>query len=104
MLQWMSRIGGVRRHRRIAAAVLVVTALSAAGVRALRDALATTPPAIAAPDLSRWLFDTTPVTVLFTIGTQRVPWQTTADDIRSNVHLWRRMHLADWNTVRDLLR
>jgi len=42
--------------------------------------------------------------VLFTIGTQPAPWTTTADDIRSNVHLWRRMHLAEWNTVPDPLR
>ena len=84
--------------------VVVLAALSAAGVLALRHTLDTTPPAIAAPDLSRWLFDTTPVTVLFAIGTQRVPWTTTADDIRSNVHLWRRMHLAEWNTVPDPLR
>jgi hypothetical protein len=94
----------VTRLRYIAIAALVLAALSVAGVRALRDALATTPPAIAAPDLSGWLFDTTPVTVLFTIGTQRVPWNTTADDLRLNVHLWRRMHLAEWNTVPDPLR
>ena len=92
------------RRLQIAAGVVVLAALSGAGVRALRHTLDTTPPAIAAPDLSRWLFDTTPVTVLFAIGTQRVPWTTTADDIRSNVHLWRRMHLAEWNTVPDPLR
>jgi len=92
------------RHRQIASGVVVLAALSAAGVLALRHTLDTTPPAIAAPDLRRWLFDTTPVTVLFAIGTQRVPWTTTADDIRSNVHLWRRMHLAEWNTVPDPLR
>ena len=39
----------------------------------LRHALDTTPPVIAAPDLSRWLFDTTPVTVLFAIGTSAGP-------------------------------
>ena len=93
-----------RRHRHIAAGVLALGVLSAPGVVRLRHALDTTPPVIAAPDLSGWLFDTTPVTVLFTIRTQPVPWTTTADDIRSNVHLWRRMHLAEWNTVPDPLR
>jgi hypothetical protein len=88
----------------MAAAVLALGAVSAASVWGLRHTLDTTLPEVAAPDLSGWLLDATPITVLFTIGAQPVPWTTTADDIRSNVHLWRRMHLAEWNTVPDPLR
>ena len=65
----------------------------------LQCGLASTPPAVAPPDLSGLLFDTTPVTVLFTIDSYHVPWATTAHDIRANTGLWRRMHLAEWNTV-----
>jgi hypothetical protein len=55
-------------------------------------------------DIYAALFDLTPMTVTVTAGTQRVPWRTTVHEIRTDGKLWRRMHLADWNTVPDELR
>ena len=55
-------------------------------------------------DLSAALFDLTPLTVSLTAGTERVFFQTTADAIRTDWTLWRRMHLADWNTVPQRLQ
>jgi hypothetical protein len=58
---------------------------------------------VPAPDLLSVFFDTIPVTVV-TLDGQQVLRRTTADDIRSNLTLWRHMHLAEWNTVPDPLR
>ncbi len=66
--------------------------------------LQTTPPNIPPIDLSDIFFDSTPVAVTITVGGRREPWRATVDDLRLNVTLWRRMHLADWNVVADPLR
>ena len=83
----------VRYLRWIAAAVAGTLVAATAGVL-LQRGLASTPPAVAPPDLSGLLFDSTPVTVLFTIDSYHVPWATTAHDIRANTGLWRRRHLG----------
>lgn len=70
----------------------------------LNHALQTVTPTVAAPKLADIFFDRTPVTITFTVGGQPLEWQTTADDIRSNLTLWRRLHLAEWNQVPDVLR
>ena len=80
-----------------------IVALLAAGFVWLRHSLETTPPLVESPDLVGIFFDATPVTIGST-GADQVQWQTTADDIRGNLTLWRRMHLAEWNAVSDPLR
>jgi hypothetical protein len=91
-------------HTRALAVVLALFAFPAVGLVWLRHSLETTPPVVPAPDLLSVFFDTTPVTVVFTLDGQQVLRRTTADDIRSNLTLWRHMHLAEWNTVPDPLR
>ena len=61
------------------------------------------PPRGPAPVRRSLLYKTTP-SILYTTAVGKVPWHTTADDIRSNHTLWRHMHLAEWNTVPDALR
>ena len=70
----------------------------------LQHSLRTTLPRVHSPDLLRMFFDTTPVTVIYVVDGQRVAWHTTADDIHSNLTLWRHMHLAEWNSVPEALR
>ncbi len=85
-------------------ALVVVAALSAAGMAWRDHALRTDIPMVPAPDLSGLFADPTPVTITVTIGGEPVEWVTTADDLRGNVTLWRRLHLAEWNQVPEALR
>lgn len=88
-----------KRARGVVVALLVGAASAAAGLAWLDRALATTLPVVAAPDLDRMFFDRTPVTITFTIDGVRLEWPTTVDDLRGNLTLWRRLHLAEWNQV-----
>lgn len=84
--------------------VLALFAFPTVGLIWLRHSLETTLPVVSPPDLLSVFFDTTPVVVAFTSQGDQVLWHTTADDIRSNITLWRRMHLAEWNTVPEPFR
>jgi hypothetical protein len=85
-------------------AFIAVGGLAAAGALWLNRAVTTVIPTAEPPDLTDIFFDTTPVIIPFTIHGERLDWQTTAADVRGNLTLWRRMHLAEWNHVPEPLR
>ena len=88
------------------ALVLLLTTAAAAGLLWFRHSLESPLPEVRVPprDVVAVLSDTTPVTIVFTVNGEERPYVTTADEIRLDVSLWRRMHLADWNTVPEPLR
>lgn len=78
--------------------------MATVGVAGLSHRFEARPPVVPRLDLLSLFFDTAPVTLVFTVDGQPLLWRTTADDIRSNLTLWRRMQLTEWNTVPDPLR
>ena len=96
-----------RRPRRVTLTLATLAVMwLAAGTASvwLHGSLATVLPFAPAVDPTTVFLDTTPVTVTIAAGGPRVEWTATADEIRSDVTLWRRMHLANWNAVPEPLR
>jgi hypothetical protein len=105
---WRPDQSAWRRARGVAAAVAVFLVLAVAGAASglvwLQHEVEASVPAVHPVDIYAALIDATPVTVTLTLDGERVPVDTTADDVRLNLTLWRQMHLADWNHVPEPLR
>jgi hypothetical protein len=84
--------------------LLLTGALGAWASLALREALSTTVPFVAPVDVYATFVDLTPVTVPTTAGPEHPLLLTTADAVRHDHALWRRMHVSDWNHVAPPLR
>jgi hypothetical protein len=95
-----------RRLRTVVALVLAAAALAGAATAYvwLERFTSVVAPGVRPIDMHALFGDSTPVTVTYAAGGERITWQTTADEVRRSVTLWRRMHLANWNDVPGRLR
>jgi hypothetical protein len=86
-----------------ACASLLAAGATSGSVRMLQylHAPAPSPPRV---DLYALMVDATPIRVTVQDAAGRETVDTTVHDILHNVTLWRRMHLADWNSVPDPYR
>ena len=92
--------------RRFGAAVCAGGMIAAAIVthQAIAERTRIELPAVTPIDVSRLFIDDTPVALTVTAGWVTVPIATTRDAVRGDVTLWRRMQVADWDTVPPALR
>lgn len=93
------------RPRRIVVMLALLMVYGAAvGYMWLQRYLEVRSPHVATIDPYAGFVDSTPVIVTFGAGGELISWPTTADDVRHNLMLWRRMHLANWNNVPEPIR
>ena len=101
------RANAPRTLRRLGVASVVfacVTAAGASGYPWLQTQLEVHPPAAEALDVYALFVDATPVSITVHAGRESAPWQATVHQLRTEVTLWRQMHLENWNTVPADLR
>lgn len=95
---------GTRTVAWIACAAVALAVAIAGASWWIHRSLQTSLPDVAAPNLTDLFGDTTPITLTLVVGADRVPWRATADEVRFNLPLWRRLRLPDWNLVAEPLR
>ena len=99
---------GLRRTlRRFAVGSVVFACATAAGANGylwFQARMEVHPPAVAALDVYASFVDSTPVSITVHAGRENAPWQATVHQLRTEVTLWRQMHLENWNTVPADLR
>ena len=106
---WQTGTAALRVRRRVprhyvAAALLTALITLAAGAdRWLRVTTFESVPAVVAP-AAKLFRDPLTLSITVSAGHHRAPWVTTDKELRENVELWKRMHLADWNGVPEPLR
>jgi hypothetical protein len=96
--------GAAARWALAAAALILVVEGALAGYVRLRAYLDVRLPQVPPVDVYAGLVDATPVTVTFPAGAVAMSWTTTAENLRHDLMLWRRMRLPDWNQVAEPLR
>ena len=99
-----ARASGVAWSHRIVGLALAAAAVVAGSGYLWVQTLKTEPPPVAPLDVYALLVDSTPVVLTVYAGGDYAPWRTTAHAVRTDTALWRRMHLANWNTVPEKLR
>lgn len=90
---------------RVSVAVIATVALAFAlqrGSQAWTEWLSTSLPPVQPIDVYAMFVDDTFID--FTIRGGVAPWKATATELRTAAPVWRRMHVADWDTVEDPLR
>ena len=94
------------RARSLVISVVIACAAAAAGGGFLwfQARIEITTPVVPQLNVYAMFVDSTPVPITVYAGGEHAPWRTTVHAIRTDVALWRRMHLANWNTVPDELR
>ena len=86
------------------AALLLLVEAALAGYVHLQQYFTAGTPDVAPIDVYAALVDSTPVTITFPAGGSNMRSLTSAADLPRDVMLWRRMHLANWNTVPEPVR
>ena len=91
-------------HRILGLAFAAAAVVAGSGYLWIQTWLRTASPFVAPLDVYALFVDSTPVSLTVYAGGEYAPWRATAHAVRTDTALWRRMHLANWNTVPAELR
>jgi hypothetical protein len=98
------RAASARWLARLAAVAVALSSLSALVYTRVRADTLASRQSVPAIDLEHVLFRTVPMTVLVAADWHYASWRTTDREVLTSPALWRRMHIAEWQTVPGLLR